>query len=151
MRPYLAWGLASTPAVEGVRHAAQPEFRSYRCWCGERIPAGARPSSGAATGFLQATEHFPTACPPDFAAAGTAALRYRRNSNSEFGLRSCALGNRDALGRDAPLAPGETPVRQGARSYAGSRRRHSQMCPRSLPPQEKIHCLRCRAAIACRR
>jgi hypothetical protein len=55
-----------------------------------------RPSPGAATGFIQATEHFPTAGPSDFAAAGTpinreqaAALRQRRNSTSEFGLSAC--------------------------------------------------------------
>jgi hypothetical protein len=42
-----------------------------------------RPSSGAAIGFIQVTEHFPTACLTRIAAAGTAALRQRRNSTSE--------------------------------------------------------------------
>jgi hypothetical protein len=50
--------------------------------------AGVRPSSGAATGFIQATKHFPTARPPHLAAAGTAALRQHRNSTSEFGFNS---------------------------------------------------------------
>jgi hypothetical protein len=48
-----------------------------------------RPSSGAATGFIQATKHFPTACLTRIAAAGTAALRQHRNSTSEFGLKVC--------------------------------------------------------------
>jgi len=37
--------------------------------------AGVRPSSGAATGFIRATEHFPTARLSHLAAAGAAALR----------------------------------------------------------------------------
>jgi hypothetical protein len=50
--------------------------------------AGVRPSSGAATGFIQATEHFPAARPPHLAAAGTAALRQRSNSTAEFGFKA---------------------------------------------------------------
>ena len=42
------------------RHGVEPEYRSCRCWQVGRGPAGVRPSAGAATGFLQATEHFPT-------------------------------------------------------------------------------------------
>ena len=60
-----------------------PKWKRER---GGRGHTGGRPSSGAATGFLQTTEHFPTARPSRLAAAGTAALRQRRNSIPEFGL-----------------------------------------------------------------
>jgi len=51
---------------------------------------GVRPSPGAATGFIQATEHFSTACPFHVAAAGTAALRHgivRTATTGNFGVR----------------------------------------------------------------
>jgi hypothetical protein len=50
-----------------------------------------RPSSGAATVFIQATENFPTGRPPHLAATGTAALRQRKNSTLEFGLKRALI------------------------------------------------------------
>ena len=99
-RSSVAWGCLGASQSFGLRRQAScpitccqaqnrhtSELRS--CWWerGGRGYAGVRPSSGTATAFFQAIEHFPTARPSHFAAAGTAALRQRRNSTSEFGIK----------------------------------------------------------------
>ena len=67
-------------------HCFYPELRSCRWWRGGRGHPGVRPSSGAATGFIQDSEHFPTARPPRLAADGTP-----HSANAEIQFRSSGL------------------------------------------------------------